>query len=65
MSYISFQNSSLNVIQQEWFKISSHKTSSANQVEDYLTCFSEISRDLLEHIVNMEDANVSLRVNNV
>ena len=54
-----FQNASLNVIQQEWFKVTSLKLSEAHQVEDYLSCFNELSRRLLEYIVNMQDANVS------
>ena len=56
------QNSSMNVIQQEWFKVSSHKLSICDQVEDYLTGFSEFSKELLQQIINMSDANVSLSV---
>lgn len=46
-----------NIIQQEWFKISS--TSSANplDVEDYLDCFEVYSGTLLEYIVNMTDTS--------
>ncbi|KAL6265242.1 hypothetical protein P5V15_002024 [Pogonomyrmex californicus] len=46
-----------NIIQQEWFKISS--TSSANplDVEDYLDRFEECSSTLLEYIVNMTDTS--------
>lgn len=46
-----------NIIQQEWFKISS--TSSANplDVEDYLDRFEECSSTLLEYIVNMIDTS--------
>ncbi|XP_012531425.2 KN motif and ankyrin repeat domain-containing protein 3 isoform X2 [Monomorium pharaonis] len=46
-----------NIIQQEWFKISS--TSSANplDVEDYLDRFEEYSSTLLEYIVNMTDTS--------
>lgn len=46
-----------NIIQQEWFKISS--TSSANplDVEDYLDRFEEYSSTLLEYIVNMADTS--------
>ncbi|XP_029165722.1 KN motif and ankyrin repeat domain-containing protein 1 isoform X2 [Nylanderia fulva] len=46
-----------NIIQQEWFKISS--TSSANplDVEDYLDRFEECSGTLLEYIVNMTDTS--------
>lgn len=50
-------NASLNVIQQEWFKVTSLKLSEAHQVEDYLSCFNELSRRLLEYIVNLQDAN--------
>jgi len=49
----------MNVIQQEWFKVSSHKQSNCDQVEDYLTGFSEFSKELLQQIINMSDANVS------
>lgn len=50
----------LDIIQQEWFKISS--TASANPliVEDYLDCFEEISSTLLQFIVNMTDDSVSI-----
>ena len=58
-----FQNASLNVIQQEWFKVTSLKLSEAHQVEDYLSCFNELSRRLLEYIVNMQDSNVSIIIN--
>lgn len=54
------QNAALNVIQADWFKVSSHKLSSPAQVEDYLSSFNQISPHLLEHIVNMSDANVSI-----
>ncbi|XP_060078192.1 uncharacterized protein LOC132557690 isoform X2 [Ylistrum balloti] len=50
-------NASLNVIQKEWFGISSQKLSEPHQVEDYLSSFNEISRRLLEYIVNMQDSN--------
>ncbi|XP_057319530.1 KN motif and ankyrin repeat domain-containing protein 1-like isoform X2 [Microplitis mediator] len=46
-----------NVIQQEWFKISSIVTANPLDVEDYLDCFEEHSSILLEHIVNMVDTN--------
>ena len=29
-------------------------------VEDFLSSFKEISNDLLSHVVNMQDANVSI-----
>lgn len=50
-------NTSLNIIQQDWFRVSSHKLSNPHQVEDYLSCFNEIDKKLLKHIVNMFDAN--------
>ncbi|XP_021373443.1 uncharacterized protein LOC110463285 isoform X2 [Mizuhopecten yessoensis] len=50
-------NASLNVIQKEWFGISSQKLSEPHQVEDYLSSLNEISRRLLEYIVNMQDSN--------
>ncbi|XP_033738388.1 LOW QUALITY PROTEIN: KN motif and ankyrin repeat domain-containing protein 1-like [Pecten maximus] len=50
-------NASLSVIQKEWFGISSQKLSEPHQVEDYLSSFNEISRRLLEYIVNMQDSN--------
>jgi len=53
------QNASLAVVQQEWFNVSSHKLTNPSQVDDYMTSINGISRNLLEHIVNMADANVS------
>ena len=50
-------NAALNVIQADWFKVSSHKLSVPDQVEDYLSSFNQISPHLLEHVVNMADAN--------
>ena len=60
MYFQILQNSSQNVIQQEWFKVSSHKLSNPSMVEDFLSSFKEISNDLLSHVVNMQDANVSV-----
>lgn len=48
-----------NIIQQEWFKISSLVTANPLDVEDYLDAFEEVSSPLLEYIVNMTDASVS------
>ncbi|KAL1129977.1 hypothetical protein AAG570_012921 [Ranatra chinensis] len=45
----------INLIQQEWFKISSTANANPLDVEDYLDCFEEISGALLEYIVNMTD----------
>ena len=47
------------MIQQEWFKASGNKLSNPSMVEDYLNSFNEMSHDLLKHVVNMADANVS------
>ncbi|KAK0162182.1 hypothetical protein PV327_008537 [Microctonus hyperodae] len=46
-----------NVIQQEWFKISSTVVANPHDVEDYLDCFEEYSNFLLEFIVNMTDSS--------
>ncbi|XP_060564500.1 KN motif and ankyrin repeat domain-containing protein 1-like isoform X5 [Ruditapes philippinarum] len=51
------KNNSLEIIQKEWFKVSSSKLADAHQNEDYLSCFNEISKRLLEYIVNMQDSN--------
>ncbi|GFN95103.1 KN motif and ankyrin repeat domain-containing protein 1 [Plakobranchus ocellatus] len=50
-------NASQAVVQQEWFQVSSLKLSSDHQVEDFLSSVNEISKRLLEYIVNMADAN--------
>jgi len=47
----------VNIIQQEWFKLSSTKTSKALDVEDYLDAIENMSRDLLEQVVSMVDVN--------
>lgn len=47
-----------NIIQQEWFKISSLVTANPLDVEDYLDAFEDVSSALLEYIVNMTDASV-------
>lgn len=52
--------SATNIIQQEWFKISSCVNADPLDVEDYLDCFEDVSNPLLEYIVNMTDASVSL-----
>ncbi|XP_015109672.1 KN motif and ankyrin repeat domain-containing protein 2 isoform X2 [Diachasma alloeum] len=46
-----------NIIQQEWFNISSTVTANPLDVEDYLDCFEEYSSYLLEYIVNMTDSS--------
>ncbi|CAL1529953.1 unnamed protein product [Lymnaea stagnalis] len=50
-------NSSQNIIQHEWFQVSSLKLSGPHQVEDFLSSVNEISKHLLKYIVNMTDAN--------
>lgn len=59
MGIIILQNASLDRIKEEWFKISSAKLSEPYQVEDFMSSFNEISRRLLEYIVNIQDSNVS------
>ncbi|XP_073813638.1 KN motif and ankyrin repeat domain-containing protein 2 kank isoform X2 [Musca autumnalis] len=45
------------IIQQEWFRISSSEKANPHEVEDYLDCFEELSVPLLEYCVNMVDSN--------
>ena len=47
----------VNIIQQEWFKTSSTKQSIPRIVEDYLDYFEQMSRDLLDQVVNLADVN--------
>lgn len=47
----------INIIQQEWFKVSSTAEANPLDVEDYLDCFEELSVTLLEYIVNMTDVS--------
>uniref|UniRef100_H3BCE9 KN motif and ankyrin repeat domains 3 n=1 Tax=Latimeria chalumnae TaxID=7897 RepID=H3BCE9_LATCH len=49
--------SSVNLVQQEWFLVSSQKTSFSETVADYLMAFAEISPALLGYVVNMSDGN--------
>ncbi|XP_032903049.1 KN motif and ankyrin repeat domain-containing protein 1-like isoform X2 [Amblyraja radiata] len=49
--------SSLNAIQQEWFRVSSQKSASVQVVADYLMGFAEMSPAILTHVVNLSDAN--------
>lgn len=49
--------SAVNIIQQEWFKTSSTKQSNPADVEDYLDFIEEMSRDLLDQVVNLVDVN--------
>lgn len=48
-------SNAVNIVQQEWFKISSVADANPLDVEDYLDCFEDISSTLLEYIVNMTD----------
>jgi len=47
----------VNIVQQEWFKVSSTKQSSPLDVEDYLDSIEDISRELLDRVVNLVDVN--------
>lgn len=47
----------VNIIQQEWFKSSSTKQSDPVDVEDYLDSIEEMSKDLLDQVVNLADVN--------
>uniref|UniRef100_UPI00398F61B4 KN motif and ankyrin repeat domain-containing protein 3 n=1 Tax=Pristiophorus japonicus TaxID=55135 RepID=UPI00398F61B4 len=49
--------SSLNAIQQEWFRVSSQKSASPQSVADYLMGFAEMSPSILKHVVNLSDGN--------
>ncbi len=45
--------SAVNIIQQEWFKASSTKQSNPLDVEDYLDAIEEMSKALLDRVVNL------------
>jgi len=47
----------VNIIQQEWFKTSSTKQSNPLDVEDYLEAIEDMSRELLDQVVNLADVN--------
>ncbi|XP_067824302.1 KN motif and ankyrin repeat domain-containing protein 3 [Heptranchias perlo] len=49
--------SSLNAVQQEWFRVSSQKSASPQTVADYLMGFAEMSPAILKHVVNLSDGN--------
>ena len=49
--------SAVNIIQQEWFKTSSTKQSNPLDVEDYLDAIEEMSKGLLDRVVNLTDVN--------
>lgn len=46
------------VVQTEWFQVSSTERANPLDVEDYLDCFEEFSNDLMRYVVNMTDTNV-------
>ncbi|XP_054835432.1 KN motif and ankyrin repeat domain-containing protein 3 isoform X2 [Eublepharis macularius] len=48
---------STSLILQEWFRVSSQKSSLASQVAEHLLAFAEISPAILAHIVNLSDGN--------
>lgn len=50
-------HSAINIVQQEWFKVSSLVTANPLDVEDYLDAFEDMSSQLLEYIVNMTDSS--------
>ncbi|XP_078525700.1 KN motif and ankyrin repeat domain-containing protein 4 isoform X2 [Lissotriton helveticus] len=47
----------LSIICQEWFRVSSQKSSTSSEVEAYLKEFSSISPQLLKMVLNMADGN--------
>ena len=47
----------INIIQQEWFKISSTKQSNPLDVEEYLDIIEDMSKEVLERVVNLTDVN--------
>ncbi|XP_045619164.2 KN motif and ankyrin repeat domains 1 isoform X2 [Procambarus clarkii] len=47
----------LNIIQREWFKVSSQKEADPHAVEDYMDVFEEYSKGLLQRVVNLSDVN--------
>ncbi|XP_074643950.1 uncharacterized protein LOC141900804 isoform X3 [Tubulanus polymorphus] len=49
--------SEMEIIRQEWFKISSQRMSNQYQVEDFLSAVNEISDDLLSLVINLSDTN--------
>lgn len=48
------------IIQREWFQISSTPNANPHVVEDYLDAIEELSSSLLEHVVNSTDKAVSI-----
>jgi len=52
------QKSSIDVIQKNWFSVSSRKSSTAAEVQSYLSAFEHIQLPLLFAIVNLADTDV-------
>ena len=51
-------SNALNIIQRDWFRVSSQNNSDPHRVEDYLDIFEmQYSRGLLHRVVNLTDAN--------
>ncbi|XP_050314629.1 uncharacterized protein LOC126749060 isoform X2 [Anthonomus grandis grandis] len=50
-------HSAINIVQTEWFRISSYETANPLDVEDYLDAFEDVSSVLFHYIVNMTDAS--------
>ncbi|KAE8631860.1 hypothetical protein XENTR_v10001334 [Xenopus tropicalis] len=48
---------SSHIVQQEWFRASSQKSSVAETVAAYLKAFMDISPEMLSHVVNLTDGN--------
>ncbi|OCU00512.1 KN motif and ankyrin repeat domain-containing protein 1 [Xenopus laevis] len=48
---------SSHIVQQEWFRASSQKSSVAERVAAYLKAFMDISAEMLNHVVNLTDGN--------
>ncbi|XP_019406175.1 PREDICTED: KN motif and ankyrin repeat domain-containing protein 3 isoform X1 [Crocodylus porosus] len=49
--------SSSSLILQEWFRVSSQKSSVSEMVANHLMAFTEVSPALLAHVVNLSDGN--------
>lgn len=47
----------VNIIQREWFKVSSQKDANPHAVEDYMDVFEDYSKALLQRVVNLSDVN--------
>ncbi|NXR10651.1 KANK3 protein, partial [Semnornis frantzii] len=51
------QLASSSLVLQEWFRLSSQKSSSSDTVANHLLAFAEVSPALLAHVVNLADGN--------